>query len=71
MFGVGLLGEYVGRIYQQVRTRPSYVIRAVLERNVERIIERDAQHDGEPKGERPLGPPDARELEHAPRGDDR
>jgi undecaprenyl-phosphate 4-deoxy-4-formamido-L-arabinose transferase len=35
MFGVGLLGEYVGRIYQQVRTRPSYVIRAVLERDVD------------------------------------
>lgn len=32
MFGVGLLGEYVGRIYQQVRTRPSYVIRTILER---------------------------------------
>jgi undecaprenyl-phosphate 4-deoxy-4-formamido-L-arabinose transferase len=33
MFGVGLLGEYVGRIYQQVRDRPRYVIRAVLERD--------------------------------------
>ena len=32
MFGLGLLGEYVGRIYQQVRDRPRYVIRAVLER---------------------------------------
>ena len=35
MFGVGLLGEYVGRIYQQVRDRPRYVIRAVLERDVD------------------------------------
>src|SRR5512132_497620 len=33
MFGVGLLGEYVGRIYHQVRERPRYVIRAVLERD--------------------------------------
>jgi len=33
MFGVGLLGEYVGRIYQQVRDRPRYIIRAVLERD--------------------------------------
>jgi undecaprenyl-phosphate 4-deoxy-4-formamido-L-arabinose transferase len=33
MFGLGLLGEYVGRIYQQVRDRPRYVIRAVLERD--------------------------------------
>jgi undecaprenyl-phosphate 4-deoxy-4-formamido-L-arabinose transferase len=35
MFGVGLLGEYVGRIYQQIRERPRYVIRAVLERDPE------------------------------------
>jgi undecaprenyl-phosphate 4-deoxy-4-formamido-L-arabinose transferase len=35
MFGVGLLGEYVGRIYQQVRDRPRYVIRAVLERDAD------------------------------------
>ena len=33
MFGVGLLGEYVGRVYQQVRERPRYVVRAVLERD--------------------------------------
>ncbi|MEO8509487.1 MAG: glycosyltransferase [Betaproteobacteria bacterium] len=32
LFGLGLVGEYVGRIYQQVRDRPRYVIRAVLER---------------------------------------
>ena len=31
LFGIGLLGEYVGRIYQQVRERPRYLIRAVLE----------------------------------------
>ena len=37
MFGVGLLGEYVGRIYQQVRTRPRYVIRAVLERDADDV----------------------------------
>jgi len=35
LFGLGLLGEYVGRIYQQVRERPRYVIRAVLEKNGE------------------------------------
>ncbi len=32
LFGVGLVGEYVGRIYQQVRERPRYIIQAVLER---------------------------------------
>jgi len=31
LFGLGLLGEYVGRIYQQVRGRPRFLIQAVLE----------------------------------------
>jgi undecaprenyl-phosphate 4-deoxy-4-formamido-L-arabinose transferase len=35
LFGVGLVGEYVGRIYQQVRDRPRYTVRAVLEKDVE------------------------------------
>ena len=35
LFGLGLVGEYVGRIYQQVRERPRYTIRAVLERDPE------------------------------------
>lgn len=37
LFGIGLLGEYIGRIYQQVRERPRYLIQAVLEG--------DPQHD--------------------------
>ncbi|MGB8694621.1 MAG: glycosyltransferase [Steroidobacteraceae bacterium] len=32
LFGIGLLGEYVGRMYQEVRSRPRYVIDAILER---------------------------------------
>lgn len=32
LFGIGLLGEYIGRIYQEVRGRPRYLVRAVLER---------------------------------------
>ncbi|MFT3721772.1 glycosyltransferase [Pseudorhodoferax sp.] len=32
LFGIGLLGEYIGRIYQEVRARPRYLVRAVLER---------------------------------------
>jgi len=31
LFGIGLLGEYVGRVYQQVRHRPRYLIEAILE----------------------------------------
>jgi undecaprenyl-phosphate 4-deoxy-4-formamido-L-arabinose transferase len=31
LFGIGLLGEYIGRIYQQVRERPRYLVQGVLE----------------------------------------
>jgi undecaprenyl-phosphate 4-deoxy-4-formamido-L-arabinose transferase len=43
LFGVGLVGEYVGRVYQQVRDRPRYTVRAVLERPV------DADSDQNPR----------------------
>jgi undecaprenyl-phosphate 4-deoxy-4-formamido-L-arabinose transferase len=32
LFGLGLLGEYIGRIYQQVRERLRYVVQTVLEK---------------------------------------
>ena len=31
LFGIGLLGEYIGRIYQQVRDRPRFLIQGILE----------------------------------------
>jgi undecaprenyl-phosphate 4-deoxy-4-formamido-L-arabinose transferase len=31
LFGIGLVGEYVGRIYQQVRARPRYVVATNLQ----------------------------------------
>ncbi|MEX3605411.1 MAG: glycosyltransferase [Burkholderia sp.] len=36
IFALGLLGEYIGRIYQQVRARPRYLIQTVLEERAER-----------------------------------
>ena len=30
LFGIGILGEYVGRIYQEVQNRPRYLIRGML-----------------------------------------
>jgi undecaprenyl-phosphate 4-deoxy-4-formamido-L-arabinose transferase len=33
LFGVGLLGEYVSRIYDEVRHRPRYIVGSVLERS--------------------------------------
>ncbi len=32
LFGIGLLGEYIGRVYTQVRHRPRYLIGAILEK---------------------------------------
>ena len=34
LFGLGIVGEYVGRIYLQVRDRPRYVIDRIVEQSV-------------------------------------
>jgi undecaprenyl-phosphate 4-deoxy-4-formamido-L-arabinose transferase len=39
LFGVGLMGEYIGRIQQEVRNRPRYRISAVLEHSAAHAVE--------------------------------
>ena len=38
MFGIGIMGEYVGRIYQEVRRRPRYVVRKIHELQNEKLV---------------------------------
>jgi undecaprenyl-phosphate 4-deoxy-4-formamido-L-arabinose transferase len=38
LFGIGLLGEYVGRIFQQVRARPRYVVQTILQQEAEPVV---------------------------------
>ncbi|MEO8408976.1 MAG: glycosyltransferase [Propionivibrio sp.] len=46
LFGVGILGEYVGRIYREVRDRPRYLISAVLQQEQEPEQNREeARHE--------------------------
>ncbi len=43
LFGIGLLGEYVGRIYQQVRERPRYILQGILEQREESGVRSEEQ----------------------------
>jgi undecaprenyl-phosphate 4-deoxy-4-formamido-L-arabinose transferase len=56
IFALGLLGEYIGRIYQQVRARPRYLVQTVLE----------ARH-----GDTPSAAAQAAEIERAERRGER
>ena len=42
LFGLGVVGEYVGRIYVQVRARPRFIISAVLEQPLDTTSQRPA-----------------------------
>ena len=42
LFGIGLLGEYLGRLYLQVRERPRYLVHSVLEAA---MADKDALND--------------------------
>jgi undecaprenyl-phosphate 4-deoxy-4-formamido-L-arabinose transferase len=52
LFGIGLVGEYVGRIYQQVRGRPRFVIQTILEEDVASTVSQN-----ETLGQAPLHTP--------------
>jgi len=40
LLGIGLLGEYIGRIYEEVRGRPRWIVQGVLEKSA-------ASHDSD------------------------
>ena len=45
ILALGLIGEYIGRIYMEVRRRPRYVIRRIYQSNAECGMTRQGKHD--------------------------
>ncbi|WP_338861972.1 glycosyltransferase [Mycetohabitans rhizoxinica] len=61
IFALGLLGEYIGRIYEQVRARPRYLVQAVLQQR-----DSDAPRHATSTGRTPASPtPRVARGEHA------
>ena len=71
LFAVGLLGEYIGRIYQQVRGRPRYLVQTLLETpGAGRGPDGDARAPAEPGRKSPYDDRSAEDLQHAASGRD-
>ena len=70
MAGLGIVGEYIGRIYQEVRGRPRYSVRHIYGSGVARAStpreQREGTHHdgGKSAEERPLAPPQKQRQHH-------
>lgn len=49
LFGIGLLGEYVGRIYVQAQGRPRYLLRTVVRQQHDDVVPANIENDADMK----------------------